>query len=185
VSYFPASIAKLTLFHSMIEYKLQNRPASNRAVVRSNRGQQTTMFKKLYYALAGDRNEKVLKKFRPVVETIGGLEKTFERKSNEELRAMTQDFRSRIVAASAELREALAEAEQEYLDVLGTDEQKFARVELDRIKELRKEEEKLLWENPARSLRCGARGKQTHDRAAPLRRTAAGRMASHSGRIAR
>ena len=46
-----------------------------------------------------------------------------------------------------DLRDELAEAEKEYLDVLGTDEQKFARVEVDRIKkELRKAEEEILWE---------------------------------------
>ena len=105
------------------------------------------MFKKLYYAVTGDPNEKVLKKYRPLVEQIGGLEKTFERKSAAELRAMTQSFQARIAEATTELREALAEAEQEYLDVLGTEEQKFARVEVDRLKkELRKEEEELLWE---------------------------------------
>ncbi|MFM7581256.1 MAG: preprotein translocase subunit SecA, partial [Caldilinea sp.] len=143
------------------------------------------MFKKLYYTLAGDPNEKVLKKFRPVVETISGLEKIFERKSNEELRAMTQDFRSRIVAASAELREALAEAEQEYLDVLGTDEQKFARVELDRIKkELRKEEEKLLWEILPEAF---AAVREASKRTIGLRHydvQLLGGMVLHSGRIA-
>ena len=100
------------------------------------------MFKKLYYAVTGDPNEKVLKKYRPVVQEINDLEPEFERKSNDALRAMTQGFQARIAEATTELREALAEAEQEYLDVLGTEEQKFARVEVDRIKkELRKEEE--------------------------------------------
>ncbi len=105
------------------------------------------MFKKLYYAVTGDPNEKVLKKYRPVVQEINDLEPEFERKSNDELRAMTQGFQARIAEATTELREELAEAEQEYLDVLGTEEQKFARVEVDRIKkELRKEEEAILWE---------------------------------------
>ena len=105
------------------------------------------MFKKLYYAVTGDPNEKVLKKYRPIVGQINELEKAFERKSADELRAMTQGFQARIAEATTELREALAEAEQEYLDVLGTEEQKFARVEVDRIKkELRKEEEEILWE---------------------------------------
>jgi preprotein translocase subunit SecA len=105
------------------------------------------MFKKLYYAVTGDPNEKVLKKYRPIVAQINDLEKAFERKSIDELRAMTQSFQARIAEATTELREALAEAEQEYLDVLGTEEQKYARVEVDRIKkELRKEEEEILWE---------------------------------------
>ncbi|MCB0025659.1 MAG: preprotein translocase subunit SecA, partial [Caldilinea sp.] len=105
------------------------------------------MFKKLYYAVTGDPNEKVLKKYRPVVQEINDLEAEFERKSNDDLRAMTQSFQARIAEATTELREELAVAEQEYLDVLGTDEQKYARVEVDRIKkELRKEEEAILWE---------------------------------------
>jgi len=105
------------------------------------------MFKKLYYAVTGDPNEKVLKKYRPIVAQINDLEKAFERKSNDELRAMTQGFQARIAEVTAVIREALAEAEQEYLDVLGTEEQKFARVEVDRIKkELRKAEEEILWE---------------------------------------
>ena len=105
------------------------------------------MFKKLYYAVTGDPNEKVLKKYRPVVQEINDLEAEFERKSNDDLRSMTHDFQARIAEATTELREELAVAEQEYLDVLGTDEQKYARVEVDRIKkELRKEEEAILWE---------------------------------------
>lgn len=105
------------------------------------------MFKKLYYAVTGDPNEKVLKKYRPLVAQINDLEKAFEGKSNDELRAMTQGFQARIAEVTTVIREALAEAEQEYLDVLGTEEQKFARVEVDRIKkELRKAEEEILWE---------------------------------------
>jgi preprotein translocase subunit SecA len=105
------------------------------------------MIKKFYYALTGDPNEKVLKKYRPIVEQINGLEQTFERKSDGELRAMTAEFQQRIQQATAELRGQLEEAEKEYLEVLGTDEQKFARVEVDRIKkELRKVEEAALWE---------------------------------------
>jgi len=105
------------------------------------------MIKKIFYAITGDPNEKVLKKYRPVVAAINDLEPTFEKKSGDELRAMTAEFQERIRAATEELAAALAEAEKEYLAVLGTDEQKFARVEVERIKkELRKAEEAILWE---------------------------------------
>ena len=105
------------------------------------------MIKKFYYAITGDPNEKVLKKYRPIVEEINGLEKSFEKKSNDELRGMTIGFQQRILEATTELRDELAEAEKEYLDVLGTEEQKFARVEVERIKkDLRKAEEANLWE---------------------------------------
>lgn len=143
------------------------------------------MFKKLYYAVTGDPNEKVLKKYRPIVTEVNELEKAFERKSADELRAMTKSFRARIVESTTELREALAEAEQEYLDVLGTEDQKFARVELDRIKkELRKEEEKILWEIMPEAF---AAVREASKRTTGLRHydvQLLGGMVLHSGRIA-
>jgi preprotein translocase subunit SecA len=105
------------------------------------------MIKKFYYALTGDPNEKVLKKYRPVVEKINGLETSFAQKSSAELRGLTIGFQQRIITATADLRAQLAEAEKEYLDVLGTEDQKFARIEVERIKkDLRKAEEAILWE---------------------------------------
>ncbi|MCL4830589.1 MAG: preprotein translocase subunit SecA [Caldilinea sp.] len=139
----------------------------------------------MYYAITGDPNEKVLKKYRPIVAQINDLEKAFERKSNDELRAMTHSFQARIVEATSDLRDALAEAEQEYLDVLGTEEQKFARVEVDRIKkELRKEEEKILWEILPEAF---AAVREASKRTTGLRHydvQLLGGMVLHSGRIA-
>ena len=62
------------------------------------------MFKRVYYAIAGDPNEKALNRFHPLVEQVNELEPSFEKKSNEELRAMTTDFRARIMDETAELR---------------------------------------------------------------------------------
>ena len=105
------------------------------------------MIKKIYYAITGDPNEKVLKKYRPIVQEINDLEPEFAEKSDDELRGMTIEFQQRINAATQELSAELAAAQKEYIDVLGTDEQKFARVEVDRIKkELRAAEEENLWE---------------------------------------
>ncbi|MCB0072175.1 MAG: hypothetical protein KDE20_11985 [Caldilineaceae bacterium] len=92
------------------------------------------MFKKIYYAIAGDPNDKAIKRYEPIVEEINALEPEFERKSSDELRAMTTAFRSRIEEETVDLREDLHAAEREYLDVLGTDEQKYARVEVDRAR---------------------------------------------------
>jgi len=92
------------------------------------------MLKKFYYTIVGDPNEKLLKSYRPIVEDINALEPELAKKSNDELKAMTAAFQARVQSATAELREHLTLAEQEYLAVLGTDEQKFARVELDRIR---------------------------------------------------
>ena len=103
------------------------------------------MFKKLYYSVVGDPNEKIIKSYHPVVEEVNALEPEFERKTNDELRAMTDSFRARIQEATADSRARLAEAEQVYLAVLGTDEQKFARVEVNQIKkEMLAEEKEIL-----------------------------------------
>ena len=92
------------------------------------------MLKKLYYAVTGDPNEKVIKRYRPIADEINALEPEFERKSSDELREMTVEFRARIAEATAELRTQLEEAQKEYMAVLGTDDQKYARIEVDRIK---------------------------------------------------
>jgi preprotein translocase subunit SecA len=92
------------------------------------------MFKKLYYAIAGDPNDKAIRRYEPIVEEINALEPEFERKSNDDLRAMSAAFRARIEEETADLRDALHAAEREYLAVLGTDEQKYARVEVERTK---------------------------------------------------
>jgi len=92
------------------------------------------MLRKLLYTVIGDPNEKALNKHRPLVDTINGLEPEFEAKSDDELRDLTAQFRQHIREETAAIHTALDEAEQEYLAVLGTDEQKFARVEMERVK---------------------------------------------------
>ena len=92
------------------------------------------MFRKLYTVIAGDPNEKALKSYAPIVEEINALEEDFAAKSDSELRAMTAEFQARVHKATAELHADLKAADAEYIAVLGTDEQKFARVEVDRVK---------------------------------------------------
>jgi preprotein translocase subunit SecA len=93
----------------------------------------------------GDPSERELKRMRPIVEKINALEATFEAKSDDELKAMTADFHQRITTQTEPLREELAEAQHEYEAVAGTDEQRFARIEVGRLqKELLKLEEQLL-----------------------------------------
>ena len=105
------------------------------------------MFRKLYNAIAGDPSSKVIKRYQPVVEEINALEKRFEAMRDEELRDLTAQLKERIQSATVELQKQLEVAEQEYLSVLGTDEQKFARVEVDRLKkEILETEEDELYE---------------------------------------
>ncbi len=91
------------------------------------------MIRKFYYAVVGDPNDKALKKLYPFVDEINELEASFEAKSDEELRQMTESFRTRIKETTAPQQEELEAAQEEYLAVLGTDEQRFARIEVDRI----------------------------------------------------
>ena len=103
------------------------------------------MLKKFLTKVVGDPNEKELKRLQPLVEEIDGLEERFTRMDNDEFNGMTQQFRQRIIGETTELREALAAAEGEYASVAGTDEQRFARIEVERIrKELLDEEQEIL-----------------------------------------
>ncbi len=49
-----------------------------------------------YTKLTGDPNVKKLKKLQPIVDKINGLEAEFEKLSNEDLKAKTPEFRSRL-----------------------------------------------------------------------------------------
>ncbi|MEM7537554.1 MAG: preprotein translocase subunit SecA [Chloroflexota bacterium] len=84
--------------------------------------------------LLGDANEKILNRYRPLVDEINALEPEFEQKSNEELRQLTAEFKEQIQEEIKDLLDELAEAEQHYLDVLGTDEQSVARAQVNEIK---------------------------------------------------
>ena len=103
------------------------------------------MFRKIMTAIMGDPSAKIVKRYQPSVEAINALEPRFEAMRDEELAALTADFQQRIQTATAPLRADLAAAQQEYLAVLGTDEQRFARIEVDRIrKEIIKVEQEEL-----------------------------------------
>jgi preprotein translocase subunit SecA len=143
------------------------------------------MLKKMYYAVAGDPNEKIIKRHRPVAEQINALEKQFEAKSNDELRALTTEFRTRISEATATLQEELTEAEKQYMAVLGTDEQKYARVERERVrKELLAAEAEILDDILPEAF---AAVREASKRTTGLRHydvQLIGGMVLHSGRIA-
>jgi preprotein translocase subunit SecA len=103
------------------------------------------MFRKILTAIVGDPSERELKRMQPLVQRINELEKTFEAKSNEALQAVTGEFRRRIAEQTQEVREELAEAEAEYQAVAGTDNQRYARIEVERLqKEVLKVEGQIL-----------------------------------------
>ena len=103
------------------------------------------MLKSFLTKIVGDPNEKELKRLQPLVEEINGLEERFTRMDNDGFKEMTQQFRRRISDETTELRDALAAAEAEYAAVAGTDGQRFARIEVERIrKTLLDEEQDIL-----------------------------------------
>ena len=103
------------------------------------------MLKKFLTKVVGDPNEKELKRLQPLVEEINGLEERFARMENDQFKQMTLTFRERLISETTGLRDALASAEGEYAAVAGTDEQRFARIEVERIrKELLDQEQEIL-----------------------------------------
>ncbi len=47
---------------------------------------------KILSKIFGDPNEKIIKSLQPIVDEINGLEKKFEKMSDEELKGMVQSF---------------------------------------------------------------------------------------------
>lgn len=66
------------------------------------------MLTALLQKIIGSKNDRELKKLRPVVEAINRLEPAFARLSTEELRAKTEEFKRRIADATHDLRSQLA-----------------------------------------------------------------------------
>ncbi|MDO8687227.1 MAG: hypothetical protein Q7K41_01425, partial [Dehalococcoidales bacterium] len=60
-----------------------------------------------------DSNEKELKRLQPTIDEINELEPEFERLSDAELRAKTDEFKARLTEATTEIKEELVEAQKE------------------------------------------------------------------------
>jgi preprotein translocase subunit SecA len=67
------------------------------------------MFPKILTQIFGSRNERLLKTYRRLVDKVNGMEAQYEKLSDAELRAKTDDFRQRV-AAGASLDDILPEA---------------------------------------------------------------------------
>ncbi|HLF25369.1 MAG TPA: preprotein translocase subunit SecA [Anaerolineae bacterium] len=65
------------------------------------------MLKNLFSKVAGDPNEKELARLHPLVDQINALEAELERLSDADLRAVTDEFRTRIAAETGELKARL------------------------------------------------------------------------------
>ena len=84
--------------------------------------------------IVGTKNEREIKRIRPLVERINGLEPEYQKLTDDELRAKTQHFKSRIQAATETVRKELSDAETESatLDAEQREEHKERVAELDK-----------------------------------------------------
>ncbi|TEU14495.1 MAG: preprotein translocase subunit SecA [Anaerolineales bacterium] len=103
------------------------------------------MFKSILTKVVGDPNEKELNRLWPIVEEINTLEPEFEKLSNEELRALTAQFKAQIAEATVELKSRLQEKQRELAEETDFYHRERIRVEVEKIEaEVRKAEEELL-----------------------------------------
>src|SRR4051794_12703199 len=61
--------------------------------------------------VVGTKNEREIKRIRPIVEEISALEPEFQKLTDAELRAKTDEFKNRIKAKTADLQTAVDEAQ--------------------------------------------------------------------------
>lgn len=66
--------------------------------------------------ILGDPNLKIIKKIQPIVDKINSLEEEYKKKSDEELRLMTLDFKKRLGSLPGEEKEHSFEEQQELLN---------------------------------------------------------------------
>jgi preprotein translocase SecA subunit len=94
--------------------------------------------------VVGTKNEREIKRIRPLVERINALEPGYQKLTDEELRAKTERFKGRIQEATAPARKELvdAEAQSSTLDPEQREEHKERLAELD--KNLRQAEREVL-----------------------------------------
>ena len=63
-----------------------------------------------------DSNEKVLKKLQPVVSKVNALEPEYEKLTDDELKAKTQEFKDRLAQATSDSQNRVNDARQELQD---------------------------------------------------------------------
>ncbi len=72
------------------------------------------MFKKLITMVAGDPNEKEIRRLQPLIDQINALEPAMQRLSSDELRNLTVTLRARVLAVTQPLAAEVAEARYAY-----------------------------------------------------------------------
>jgi preprotein translocase SecA subunit len=94
--------------------------------------------------VVGTKNEREIKRIRPLVEGVNALEPAYQNLTDDDLRAKTEQFKNRLQESTAALRKELAEAEAGFssLDAEQREEHKERVAELD--KQLRQAEADVL-----------------------------------------
>src|SRR5512135_1636134 len=143
------------------------------------------MFKNVLTKVFGDPNEREVKRLTPVVDEINDLAPEFERMSNDELRAETDQFRVEIAEAVGELRDEYARAREEWELELDTQMRAQLKVEVDRLQRELMQAERTAMD--AVLPRAFAAVREAASRAVGLRHydeQLIGGMVLHQGKIA-
>ena len=67
--------------------------------------------------VVGTKNEREIKRLRPLVELVNALEPEYQQLTDDELRAKTEQFKNRLQESTAVLRKELGEAEAGFASV--------------------------------------------------------------------
>ena len=103
------------------------------------------MLKNLLSKLVGDPNERELARMQSQVQAINDLEPHMQRRSAEELRALTASFRARLSTETADWRQRLAAAREERSRALEADERNRLDREVEGLeKALAEQEDRIL-----------------------------------------
>jgi preprotein translocase SecA subunit len=94
--------------------------------------------------VVGTKNEREIKRIRPLVDRVNALEPEFQKLTDEELRAKTEEFKERLQQATAPVRKEIADSEAEStpLDADEREEHKERLAKLDQ--DLRQAETEVL-----------------------------------------
>jgi len=94
-----------------------------------------------------DGNAKQLRRLEPIVEQVNRLEPEMQARSDEELRALTDEFKAHIRATLAPYEKGLAEKREALAHALEPEEREALKLEVEAAeKQLREAEDAVLWE---------------------------------------
>jgi len=103
------------------------------------------MFKNLLSKLVGDPNAREISRLQSIVQEINDLEPQMQKRSAEELRALTASFRARLADETARIRDELAAVREERLRTLDIDERNNLDQRIEALeKALSEQEERIL-----------------------------------------